>query len=100
MAIRIENSPVVRVRRWVAVMILAAVAVVVAPMAFADDDAAAPAAKDTYVVMQGETLWSIATTITPADRSVYDTVDMIKDMNLMDTAAIDAGEQLVIPVFG
>jgi len=99
MTIHMVNTPATRVRRWVAVMVLAAVALIVAPQAFAQEPGV-PAATDTYVVAQGETLWSIAQSITPADRRVDDTVATLKTMNVMDSSTIHSGEQLVVPIYG
>lgn len=99
MTIHMVNTPAVRVRRWAAATVLAAAALVVAPQAFAHD-AGAPAASDTYVVAQGETLWSIALSITPADRHVSDTVATLKAMNVMDSSTIHSGDQLVVPIYG
>jgi LysM repeat protein len=93
------NTPAVRVRRWVAATVLAAVALIVAPQAFAQESGA-PAASDNYVVAQGETLWSIAQSITPADRNVRDTVATLKGMNVMDSSTIHSGDQLIIPIYG
>ncbi len=99
MAIRVVNTPAVRIRRWIAATLLATVALVVAPQAFAQGSDEAPAS-DTHVVSQGETLWQIAQDITPAGDDVRDTVEIIKSMNMMDTATIVAGEQLLIPLYG
>ena len=99
MTIRMVNTPAVRARRWVAVTVLAAVALIVAPQAFAQDSRA-PAASDTYVVAQGETLWSIAQSITPSDRNVRDTVATLKSMNVMDSSMIRSGDQLIVPIYG
>ncbi len=99
MSIRMVNTPVVRARRWMAALVLAAAAVVVAPQAFAHESSAPPAS-DTYVVAEGETIWSIAESITPADHDVRDTVDVVMSMNLLDSASIRPGDQLVIPIYG
>lgn len=99
MSIQMVNTPVVRARRWFAVVVLAGAAVVVAPQAFADD-VAGPAASDTYVVADGETLWSISLAITPADRDVRDTVETLKSMNMLESASIRPGDQLIVPIYG
>jgi len=97
MTIRMVNTPAVRVRRWVAATVLAAVALLVAPQAFAHESGA-PAATDTYVVAQGETLWSIAQSITPLDRDVRDTGATLKTMNVMVSSVIHSGDQLIVPI--
>ncbi len=99
MSIRVVKTAKMRVRRWTAVFVVAVVALVVAPQAFAQD-ASAPSGSDTYVVTQGETLWSIAQSITPASRDVRDTVETVKSMNLLDSADIRPGDQLLIPIYG
>ena len=99
MAIHMVNSPAVRVRRWIAVTLVAVVALIVAPQAFAQEQGD-PAGSDYYVVAQGETLWSIAQALTPADRNVRDTVDTLKSMNELATASIDVGDQLLVPIYG
>ncbi len=99
MTIHMVNTPAVRARRWVAATVLAAVALIVAPQAFAQESGA-PAASDTHVVAQGETLWSIAQSITPSDRNVRDTVATLKTMNVMDSSMIHGGDQLIVPIYG
>ena len=98
MSIHMVNTPKTRARRWIAVLVIAASAVVVAPQAFAQD-AREQAASDTYVVAEGETLWSIAQAITPPSRDVRDTVATVKSMNLLESASIVAGEQLLVPIY-
>lgn len=99
MSIRVVKTAKMRARRWVAVLVVAVVALVVAPQAFAQGDSS-PSASDTYVVAEGETLWSIAQAITPAERDVRDTVDTVKSMNLLDSANIRPGDQLLVPIYG
>jgi hypothetical protein len=86
--------------RWrriaVVVALLAAVAFV-APRAMASDSGAASVPADTWTVAQGETLWSIASAITAPGQDVRDTVAAIKGLNALDSSAIRAGEQLLIP---
>ena len=99
MTIRMVNTPAVRVRRWVVATTLAGIAFAMAPQAFAQE-AGAPASTDTHIVAQGETLWSIAQSITPADRNVRDTVATVKSMNVMESASIREGDQLIVPIYG
>lgn len=99
MAIRMVNTPAVRIRRWIAATVLATVALVVAPQAFANDASEAPAS-DTYVVSQGETLWTIAQSLTPSGGDVRDTVATIKSMNVLESSTIIPGDQLVVPLRG
>lgn len=100
MRVTVIDNPKVRVRRWVAAVAVSIAALVVAPQAFADDAADGVAFTDTYVVSEGETLWSIATAMTPEGGDVYDTIGTIKSMNMLDSSSIRAGEQLLVPVQG
>lgn len=99
MSIRVVKTAKMRARRWTAIVIVAAAALIFAPQAFAHDDAG-PAASDTYVVGEGETLWSIAQSITPASGDVRDTIDTVKSMNMLDSANIRPGDQLLVPIYG
>ena len=99
MSIHVVKTAKMRARRWTAVIVVAVVALVVAPQAFAQGGSA-PSGSDTYVVTQGETLWSIAQSITPASGDVRDTVETVKSMNLLDSANIQPGDQLLVPIYG
>lgn len=99
MSIRVVKTAKMRARRWSAILVVGVVALVVAPQAFAQDGSA-PAASDTYVVSEGDTLWSIAASITPSSRDLRDTVETVKSMNLLDSANIQAGDQLLVPIYG
>lgn len=99
------DNQVVRTRRRVAALLMlvvafAAAAIIVAPKALADDASTAVGTTDSYVVAEGDTLWSIAQSLTPEDGDVRDTVATIKDMNLLESSAIGIGDQLVIPLAG
>ncbi len=52
------------------------------------------------MVAQGETLWSIAQSMTPVDRNVSDTVATLKTMNAMESSTIHSGDQLIVPIYG
>ncbi len=99
MSIRVVKTAKMRARRWTAVLVVAVVALVVAPQALAQG-ASAPAGSNTYVVAEGETLWSIAQSITPASGDVRDTVATVKAMNLLESADIRPGDQLLVPIYG
>ncbi len=99
MSIRVVKTAKMRLRRWTAVLVVAVVALVVAPQAFAQGDRA-PSASDTYVVSNGETLWSISQAITPSSRDVRDTIETVKSMNMLESANIRPGDQLVVPIYG
>jgi Tfp pilus assembly protein FimV len=99
MSVRVVNSPKMRARRGLAVFAIAVAAVIVAPQAFAQESSAPPAS-DTYVVAHGETLWSIAESLTPPSGDVRDTVDTVMSMNLLDSASISPGDQILVPIYG
>jgi LysM repeat protein len=50
-----------------------------------------------YTVRPGDTLWSYATKITPADKNVGDTVDQLMELNQLDSAQLQPGQRLVVP---
>jgi Tfp pilus assembly protein FimV len=54
---------------------------------------------DTEIVMvqPGETLWDIASRITPAGDDVRETMFDIKRLNAMTTSALDAGQRIRVP---
>mgnify|MGYP005811416893 CR=1 FL=1 len=85
--------------RWrriaVIVALLAAVAFV-APRAMASDSPSTVPA-DTWTVAEGETLWSIAAAITAPGHDVRETLGVIKGLNALESSAIRAGDQLLIP---
>ncbi|SRR5690606_2879373 len=100
MAIYAPMTRKARLRRTIALSVLVLVGAVVAPQAFATDDAATPAELDTYTVGAGESLWSIAANLTPEGRDVRDTMDEIVKLNALSSSQLQAGEQLVIPALG
>ncbi|WP_061960385.1 LysM peptidoglycan-binding domain-containing protein [Demequina flava] len=96
--VRIIDSPVMRRRRRVlAAVILAIAAAVFGPQAFAGDGSGTPAVYDTHTVAHGETLWSIASSITAPGEDVRDAVADISNMNAMSGSTLQVGEQLRIP---
>lgn len=101
MKIYAPQNPAARAKRATSVAVLLAVAVVVGPQAFANDAAADGAAQavhiDSYTVSFGDTLWAIARTITPANGDVRETVMEIQKLNVMESSALRAGEQLLLP---
>lgn len=99
MSIRVVKTAKMRARRWAAIVVVGVFALVVAPQAFAQAGSEKPAS-DTYLVSEGETLWSISASITPTSRDVRDTVDTVKSMNLLESASIRPGDQLLVPIYG
>jgi LysM repeat protein len=50
-----------------------------------------------YVTVEpGETLWQIARRVAPGD-DPRDTVDRLRQLNGLDTSAVQAGQRLVVP---
>ena len=52
----------------------------------------------TVTVRPGDTLWAIATAHTESNADVQETIDRITEVNHLDSAALQPGEQLRIPV--
>lgn len=98
-SVRMIQTPAARARRrGVIVAIILAGAALLAPQAFASDGSEPPAVLDTYTVGYGETLWSIATDLTPAGADVRDVVHDLQTLNAKADAGLMAGEQILLPV--
>jgi hypothetical protein len=57
-----------------------------------------PVAVDTYTVGSGETLWSIAAAFAAPGEDVREVVDELSALNGMTGSALDAGDQILVPV--
>ncbi|MFW7413953.1 LysM peptidoglycan-binding domain-containing protein [Demequina sp. SO4-18] len=79
------------------VVAVAALVALLAPRAFAGGEASETIAFDTYTVAQGETLWSIAESMTGPGEDVRDTVGQLQTLNAMGDSSLRAGEQIYIP---
>ena len=99
MSIHAVKTPAARARRVMVVLALLAVAAIFGPQAFATESTE-PVLSDTYTVVAGETLWSIAALVTSADGDVRDTVAAIQELNGMESASLRAGQQILIPSLG
>jgi Tfp pilus assembly protein FimV len=97
MAIYAPRTAKARLRRTITVAVLLGAAAILGPQAFANDAPTDPAELDTYTVAAGETLWSIASDLTPADGDVRETMVAIQRLNAMSGSQLAAGTQLVIP---
>lgn len=51
-----------------------------------------------YTVRPGDTLWDYAARITPAGGDVSETVATLMELNGLQSAGIEAGQRLVVPV--
>ncbi len=96
-----------RLLRTVAGLAVLAAALVYAPQAAAgagnepaSDPPAAQAVFDTHTVVPGETLWDIALREAPAGADPQVAVQAIMDFNGMDSSALRAGEQILLPPLG
>lgn len=92
----------VRGRRLATILVAGAVAGAWAgPVArvLRDADGAEPAARVSYVVRSGDTLWSIARRLAPADDPRL-VVDSISAANELDAGSLAPGQVLVIPAAG
>jgi predicted Zn-dependent protease len=69
----------------------------VAQLGAPDSPAPAPARFAVVQVQAGESLEQLAQRIAP-DASVGSVVDQIRDLNQMESAAVDAGQTLIAPV--
>lgn len=101
MKIYAPQNPAARAKRTVVVLVLLAAAIVVGPQAFANDASAdvsvGTTASETYTVMPGDTLWVIASSITPAGNDVQETVGAIQRLNVLESSALRAGQELLLP---
>lgn len=89
-----------RTGRVLAVALVLAGVAIVAPQAIATEEAGDPVAVNTYTVGAGETLWSIASTLTQAGEDVRDTIAHIQELNAMSGTALAAGAQIAVPLAG
>lgn len=102
MKIYAPQNPAARAKRAASVVVLLGIAVVVGPQAFANDDSADVAATavhaQTYTVASGDTLWGIASAMTRPGDDVSEAVSAIQRLNVMESSALRAGDQLLLPM--
>ncbi len=87
------SSQVLPTRLLIVVMTLAAVFLLFSTRVQADE----PLITTDHVVMSGETLWSIASTITDPGDDVRSTIRLVMDINDLETSSLRAGQRLLIP---
>jgi Tfp pilus assembly protein FimV len=82
--------------RFLAIVLVVAVFLLVAPGLARGDGSDRPAPRVTYVVVSGDTLWSIAQQVAPGQdpRPVVDEMIEANDLH----GGLQAGQELVIPV--
>ncbi|WP_159450096.1 LysM peptidoglycan-binding domain-containing protein [Demequina sp. NBRC 110056] len=95
------QTPAARARRrGIVVVLLLVLGAFLAPQAIANAGDEVPPVLDSYTVSSGETLWSIAASITPEGVDVRDVVADIQTVNAMQGASLQAGQQLLLPEVG
>jgi len=62
------------------------------------DAPSAPTEVSVHVVVSGETLWSVARSMTPAGSDVRDTIIQIQELNGISGSDLAIGQQLLLPV--
>lgn len=101
MKIYAPQNPAARAKRAVLVVVLLALAVVVGPQAFAsssaDDASGASVYAETYIVVPGDTLWAIASSMTSAGEDIQEVVSAIKRLNVMTSSTLRAGQEILLP---
>ncbi|WP_346427778.1 LysM peptidoglycan-binding domain-containing protein [Bifidobacterium sp. CP2] len=60
--------------------------------------AQAPTEVTSYTVQPGQTLWTYAEMVTPEGGDVSATVDELMELNDLDSASVQAGQRIVVPV--
>ncbi|WP_062203098.1 LysM peptidoglycan-binding domain-containing protein [Demequina salsinemoris] len=101
MTVTAPRTASARLRRAVVLMVLVALGMLVAPRAIAgSDEVPVEAALSTYTVATGDTLWGLASALTPAGEDVAETVAELVELNRMSDSALMAGEQILIPLVG
>ena len=96
------QTPAARARRTALarvalVAVLLAVLAAVAPGAIAGDEPGVAIAHDTYTVAPGDTLWSIASSMTGPGEQVRETMSDIRNLNAMSGSSLQAGAQIAVP---
>jgi hypothetical protein len=95
-----RRRPVTPLATVVLALVAAAITVwlgLVAQLGAPDSPAPAPARLAVVQVQAGESLEQLAQRIAP-DASVGSVVDQIRDLNELESAAVDAGQTLIAPV--
>lgn len=101
MTVTAPRTASARMRRSVLLAVLVLLATLIAPRAFAGgDEVPVGSALTTYTVSSGDTLWEIASSLTPAGEDVSEKLADIVELNRMDSSTIVAGQQILVPLAG
>lgn len=80
-------------RLLIVVLALAAVFLLFSTRVQADE----PLVVSEHIVMQGDTLWDIAASVTEPGEDVRSTIAELRRLNALPTSSLDAGQVLLIP---
>lgn len=82
--------------RLVAVLAIIVFIVVMVSSGVGADSGPVPTTR--HHVAAGETLWSLASAMTPQGESVWDYVSLLKDLNGLETSSLQVDQVLLVPV--
>ena len=82
--------------RLVAVLVIIAFVVVMVGSRVGADAGPVPTAR--HHVAAGETLWGLASALTPQGESVWDYVALLKDLNSLETSSLQIDQVLLVPI--
>lgn len=98
MTIRTVPTARARFARTVLVLLVIGLIALIAPQAAASDTPGELVA-DTWTVSAGETLWEIAAAHTLPGGDVRETLRDIKDLNAFSSSQVQAGSQILVPIY-
>lgn len=93
-----RGRAVIAVLVTLAAVLATALAVFFMSTPAASAGAAEAVTTETVTISEGETLWAVASQYAPAGTDVRDFVLMLQDINDLDSATVQPGQQLDIPV--
>lgn len=78
--------------------VVLAIALFAGAAAVGTDSAGEPAPTEIVTVAGGQTLWGIASELTPAGGDIHETIAEIRTLNALDGVVLDAGQRLRVPL--
>lgn len=81
-----------------ALLVVLGTAVFLGATSMATEEPGTPAPSVMVTVEPGDTLWGIASELTPAGDDVRDMVGVIARLNALDSMVVDSGQRLRVPV--